>query len=306
MNHAVLDLFDALVSPQLADPPAETRRLLHGRGRRWPGLEQVSVDWLEGVLAISLFRAPSDLTAFSQRCLEIAARQPLVEAVLLQLRYLPGAPSQWLAGEPRPEAVVHEQGMRYQLSLGQAQNSGLFLDMRLGRQWVRENSNGARVLNLFAYTCAFSVCAIAGGAEAVVNLDMARGPLARGRENHRLNGHDLSRVSFLGHELFRSWGKLTRLGPYDLIIIDPPTFQKGSFVLGQDYERILRRLPTLLNPGGRVLACMNDPALHSHYLVQCMAEHAPQLRFVERIGNPREFADSDPEGGLKVLSFCLA
>ncbi|MCT7000003.1 class I SAM-dependent methyltransferase, partial [Salmonella enterica] len=82
-------------------------------------------------------------------------------------------------------------------------------------------AKGLRVLNLFAYTCGFSVAAIEGGAEHVVNLDMARGVLSRGRDNHRLNGHDLSRVTFLGHDLFKSWAKVIHSGPYDLVIIDP-------------------------------------------------------------------------------------
>ena len=43
----------------LAAPPAEARRLLHGRGRRWPGLEQLTADWLEGVLLVALFREPA-------------------------------------------------------------------------------------------------------------------------------------------------------------------------------------------------------------------------------------------------------
>ena len=42
----------------LASPPAETRRLFHGRGRCWPGLEQLTVDWLQGVILVSLFKAP--------------------------------------------------------------------------------------------------------------------------------------------------------------------------------------------------------------------------------------------------------
>src|SRR3546814_21000772 len=109
--------------------------------------------------------------------------------------------------------------------------------MRYVRRWVQEQAQGKRVLNLFAYTCGFSVAAIAGGAEHVVNLDMASAALTRGRENHRLNGHDLSRVSFLGHELFKSWGKVRKLGPYDLIIIDPPSFQQGSFALTRELGR---------------------------------------------------------------------
>jgi 23S rRNA (cytosine1962-C5)-methyltransferase len=159
------------------------------------------------------------------------------------------------------------------------------------------------VLNLFAYTCGFSVAAIAGGAERVVNLDMSRPALSRGRDNHRLNGHDLGRVSFLGHDLFNSWGKLRKDGPFELIIVDPPSFQKGSFVLTRDYAKILRRLPDLLAPGGRVLACVNDPAIAPTFLIDEMAREASQLRFVERLANPPEFADSDPDAGLKVLLF---
>lgn len=193
--------------------------------------------------------------------------------------------------------------MRYQLDLGLKQNTGLFLDMRYGRRWVREQAAGKRVLNLFAYTCGFSVAAIAGGAEQVVNLDMARSALSRGRDNHRLNGHEVGRVSFLGHELFKSWGKVRKSGPYDLIIIDPPTFQKGSFVLTQDYRKILRRLPELLNEGGTVLACVNDPAIGPQFLIEGMAEEAPVLKFVERLANPPEFPDNDPAGGLKALVF---
>jgi 23S rRNA (cytosine1962-C5)-methyltransferase len=211
----------------------------------------------------------------------------------------------WLHGEPLEAWLIDEDGLRYQLDLGRKQNNGLFLDMRYGRRWVREQAAGQRVLNLFAYTCGFSVAAIAGGAAQVVNLDMARAALARGRDNHRLNGHDLARVEFLGHELFRSWGKVRRYGPYDLVIIDPPSFQKGSFALTSDYQKILRRLPELLAPGGTVLACVNDPGVGPEFLIDGMAAAAPALRFIERLDNPPEFADLQPDSALKALVFRL-
>jgi len=175
--------------------------------------------------------------------------------------------------------------------------------MRYGRNWVREQAKGLRVLNLFAYTCGFSVAAIEGGAEHVVNLDMARGALSRGRDNHRLNGHDLSRVTFLGHDLFKSWAKVIHSGPYDLVIIDPPSFQKGSFLLTKDYQRVLRRLPDLLTPQGTVLACMNDPAFGEDFLIDGVTREAPGLHFVERLENPPEFPDIDRQSGLKALVF---
>lgn len=293
----------------LGTAPSETRRLFHGRGRCWPGLEQVTVDWLQGVLLVALFKPVSDaeLQALHGMLLDLsqsaAWQQSGAHSLLLQQRYLPESPTQWLLGEPVEHWDICEHGLRYRLDLGRKQNSGLFLDMRLGRQWVQAQAQDKRVLNLFAYTCGFSVAALAGGARQVVNLDMARAALNRGRDNHRLNQHDLSQVVFLGHDLFKSWGKVAKYGPFDLIIVDPPSFQRGSFVLGKDYPRVLRRLPELLTAQGRVLACSNDPEIGPDYLIQAMADAAPELRFVERLDNPPEFPDSQPDSALKTLVF---
>ena len=283
----------------LSSPPAEARRLFHGRGRQYPGLEQITVDWLEGLLLVALFRPPTDAAMQALQDMLLSLRLP----VLLQQRYLPDCPALWLAGEPVEQWQIHENGLTYLLDLGTRQNNGLFLDMRYGRQWVTQQADGKSVLNLFAYTCGFSLAAIAGGARQVVNLDMSRSALTRGRENHRLNQHDLRRVSFLGHDLFKSWGKLQRLGPFDLIIIDPPSFQHGSFVLKNDYRKVLRRLPGLLNPQGSVLACCNDPDTAAEFLLAEAALAAPDLQFVQRLKNPPEFADIDPNSGLKALLF---
>ncbi|PRA25820.1 class I SAM-dependent methyltransferase [Pseudomonas poae] len=285
----------------LATPPGETRRLFHGRGRCWPGLEQLTVDWLQGVLLVSLFKEPepAQLEALKQ----LLQSQFSTHTISLQHRYLPQSTTEWLAGNAVDELTITEGGLRYLIDLGKKQNSGLFLDMRYGRNWVREQAEGQRVLNLFAYTCGFSVAAIEGGADHVVNLDMARGALSRGRDNHRLNGHDLSKVTFLGHDLFKSWAKVTNSGPYDLVIIDPPSFQKGSFLLTKDYQRVLRRLPDLLTANGTVLACMNDPAYGEDFLIDGVTREAPGLRFVERLENPPEFPDIDAQSGLKALVF---
>lgn len=297
------------LSQALMQQPDETRRIFHGRGRCWVGLEQITVDWLQGVVLVSLFREPA--AAQLQNLVDMLlalADGPLWQAsgahtLLLQHRYLPDSRMQQLLGEPVGEWLISENGLRYKLDLGTNQNNGLFLDMRHGRRWVQEQAHGKRILNLFAYTCGFSVAAIAGGAEQVVNLDMARAALSRGRDNHRLNEHDLSRVSFLGHELFKSWGKVKKTGPYDLVIIDPPSFQKGSFALTRDYGKILRRLPELLTGSGTVLACVNDPDTGPDFLIRQMAVEAPELVYRERLDNPPEFPDVSPDSGLKALVF---
>ncbi|WP_318474818.1 class I SAM-dependent methyltransferase [Photobacterium leiognathi] len=309
MEISALPTLEAHLVAALSTPPTEVRRLFHGRGRCWQGLEQITVDWLQGQVLVSLFKEPSpeflaELTTLLNKLTEIAEWQNSgATSLLLQHRDRLGSPMDVIWGETSEYQDVIESGLVYKLDLGRKQNNGLFLDMRFGRDWVREQAEGKRVLNLFAYTCGFSVAAIAGGAEHVVNLDMAKAALNRGRDNHHLNKHDLKKVSFLGHELFKSWGKVRKYGPYDLIIIDPPSFQKGSFALTKDYQKILRRLPELLTENGTVLACVNDPSITSDFLIEGMAAEAPELVFEKRLDNPPEFKDIEPEGGLKALVF---
>ncbi|MGN2616509.1 class I SAM-dependent methyltransferase [Aliivibrio fischeri] len=314
MKIEALDTLFTHLEEQLNNPPSELRRLFHGRGQCFEGLEQITVDWLQakestGQLVVALFKeqTPEFVEQLVVKLNKLAETSLWKVAngtsILLQHRYQEFAPTQVVWGEENIFPVVEESNLKYQLELKKNQNMGIFLDMRYGRKWVQTHSEGKSVLNLFAYTCGFSVAAIAGGATQVVNLDMAKASLGRGRDNHRLNQHDLSKVKFLGHDIFKSWGKIKKLGLYDLIIIDPPSFQKGSFALTKDYQKILRRLPSLLTETGEVLACVNSPAVSTDFLIDGMAEEAPELKFVERLDNPPEFSDINPESGLKVMRF---
>ncbi|WP_394180285.1 class I SAM-dependent methyltransferase [Marinomonas posidonica] len=309
MTPAILNTLTQHIFTQLPQTPNQLRRLFHGRGQCFEGLEQITVDFMAGQLFITLFKEmiPTDEQCLIQEIISWTLHEKWstcnVKAIVIQYRYQPNHPTQTLWGEAEKNLVVDEEGLKFQLSLGQNQNAGLFLDMRYGRRWITKNSQNKNVLNLFAYTCGFSVAAIKGQANQVVNLDMAKGALSRGRNNHRLNGHDLNKVKFFAHDIFKSWGKIKKYGPYDLIIIDPPSFQKGSFALTTDYQKILRRLPDLLNAKGQVLACINDPNLPAQFLIDSMQAEAPALDFQCRLENPPEFPDIDLERGLKVLIF---
>ncbi|TAF80702.1 MAG: SAM-dependent methyltransferase, partial [Curvibacter sp.] len=125
-----------------------------------------------------------------------------------------------------------------------------------------------------------------------------------GQQNHRLSGM-ASGESFRGHDISKTWGKITRSGPYDLVVLDPPSYQKGSFVATKDYARLVRRLPELLAPGGHALVCLNAPELDTAFLKGHMQEQAPSLEFVQRLPNPAAFADVEPERALKVLVYRL-
>jgi len=296
------------IQSQLESAQGEVRRLFHGRGRCFPGFEQLIIDQLPPVAIIRLFAEPEQgLIQALQSFFEQQDEALRPKALLVQHRYLPEQSTEVLwdhmeNGVP-DQLEVMESGLKYRVKPLKNQNSGLFLDMREGRNWVQQNSQDKRVLNLFAYTCGFSVAAVEGGADKVVNLDMSRGALNTGRENHRLNNHPMDRVRFLGHDLFRSWGKLKREGPYELVIIDPPSFQRGSFVASNDYRKVLRKLPDLTLPGSYVLTCLNSPQLETQFLHDLMQECCPEFTFKERIANPVDFPDIDPEQSLKVLLF---
>ncbi|CAB9528305.1 large subunit methyltransferase I [Seminavis robusta] len=192
---------------------------------------------------------------------------------------------------------------------------GLFLDMANGRRWVHLNAQDKNILNMFSYTCAFSGAALQGGARQVVNIDMALGAIKMGQRNHELLPRNVEGVArFLNHDIWKSWGKLRKLGPYDIIVVDPPSYQKGSFVAKKDYPKLIRRLPDLLAPPSspeqvsrtsQVLLCLNAPELGMSFLQEAVAEAAPQLQFVKQIENPLSFPAIDPERALKVLLYEL-
>ena len=281
----------------------DSRRLFHGRGRCFTGLEFVCIDFFQPVVLVTLFAAPPD-TWLAELLADIT---PLARAnswtLVVQRRYVEGAPSEVVLGD-MPERWLAARGpLRFLLNPLTQQNVGYFLDMEPGRQWLESNAAGKRVLNLFAYTCAFSVVAVAAGAEKVVNVDMSKKALAQGRENHHLNGLDKQRSAFLPEQILKSWSRIRRQGPYDIVIFDPPSFQRGSFVASKDYAKLVRRLPELLPHGGSVLACLNAPELATDFLLQSFAEHCPEAQFITRLPSAPEFPDANPDRQLKLLYF---
>lgn len=289
--------------------PEGAQRYFHGRGGLFPGSETWTLDFYEPVWVLTSFRPVNDdeLTrcgeALAARWATVAPGQAL--NWVFQCRHEGRTQTRLMAGSVPDPHDVEEDGLKFRVHVLRGQNHGLFLDMAEGRRWVRQHvaaHPGQRVLNLFAYTCAFSVVALQAGARQVVNIDMSQGALAIGQQNHRLNGLDAG-ASFLAHDIFSTWGKLTRSGPYGLVVVDPPSYQKGSFVAAKDYARLMRRLPDLLLPGGHALLCLNAPELGVNFLLEQMAELAPELRWVDRVPNPSAFADVSPDRALKVLVY---
>jgi 23S rRNA (cytosine1962-C5)-methyltransferase len=300
-------LLDAIAA--MTHIPTDAQRVFHGRGGMYPGCEHLSLDAYPPVWVLTSFQALKDEelasihTALTERLQPLAPGQAL--NWVYQCRSEGHAETRLMAGSVPEPHVVTEGSTRFRVHVLKGQNHGLFLDMAQGRRWVREHATakaGLKVLNLFAYTCAFSVVALQAGARQVTNLDMSHGALAIGQQNHQLNGIT-SGAGFLAHDIFTTWGKITRGGPYDLIIVDPPSYQKGSFVATKDYARLMRRLPDLLEVGGHALLCLNAPELGMAFLQDQMQALAPSLAFLQRVQNPPVFADVSDERSLKALVY---
>lgn len=181
-----------------------------------------------------------------------------------------------LAGEPAPGRFeVVENGVRYGLSMEEGYSAGLFLDQRDNRRrllvghvghgfpWLEGGLRGREVLNTFAYTGGFSVCAALAGAR-VTTMDLSRKYLDWARDNFRRNGLEPAGHDFLHGDCLDWMGRLGRKGRrFDVVLVDPPTFSRsrehGDFRAEKDYAELAWLAARLVGPGG-VLFCSTNAA----------------------------------------------
>jgi len=180
------------------------------------------------------------------------------------------APERPARGEPTPadELEIRETGLALAVRLGDGLSTGLFLDQREARRRVRESVAGARVLNLFAYTCAFSAAAAAGGAQRVVSVDASREVLARGEQNvarARADAGTHGDDRFLRADAFEALARLAKGDErFDLVIVDPPTYattRTSRWTSGASWRGLVTQCARVLAPGGRLLVSSNDRRL---------------------------------------------
>ncbi len=279
-------------------PGRDARRLFHGRGQCFPGLEHINVDFYPPVIVIQLFAPEPGIQTLIQQISQVF---PVNSCILVQERFKDGQLWRLARGELPTHTLAWENGQAYQLQFMKNQNVGFFLDMRMGRELVKSLAKGKRVLNLFSYTCSLSVAAMSGGAQCVWNVDMAKSALRVGRDNHVRNKLDVRDVHFLPNNILKSFGKIRKNGPYDLVIIDPPTYQKSGFLAERDYARVVRRLPEFLAPSATVLACLNAPNLNADFLEKLFS--SPSYSLIQKLGRPPEFPEKEADASLKIHQY---
>jgi 23S rRNA (cytosine1962-C5)-methyltransferase len=282
----------------------EFKRLFHGRGGLYDYWKHLTIDSIDDILSVALyFEMEEKLEAELIDMLKDFISSSRHKTIVLQRRCIKGSPTEVIVGELDDNLFVVENGMKIKLNLLSNRNSGYFPDMKNGREFIRANAKNKNVLNLFSYTCAFSLAAKFGGAKSVSNIDMSKGALSTGRANHHLNDIDTRGVSFLPYNILKSFSRIKKKGPYDLIIIDPPTFQKGSFEATKDYKKLIMKLPQIASEDCTLLACLNSPDLDVNFITELIKELAPSFKFVKRLDNVKEFTSKDEDRSLKNLVF---
>lgn len=290
-----------LIQNNLENKTFEIKRVFHGRGNFYEDFNYLTVDSLNEILFATFFEESSDENEIIKALKEIANAYNY-KTFIVQRKYKNENHNEAIKGEIPPFYIVIENGLKYKINFYN-KNIGIFLDMKIGREYISSICKDKNVLNLFSYTCAFSVAAINANAKQVVNVDMAKGALTTGRENHHLNNLDAKKVKFMPYDILKSWNRIKKEGPYDIIIIDPPSFQKGSFAATKDYEKIIKKLPELASENCIVLSCLNAPELDSDFIKQKFEEFAPTFKFEKRLENLKEFITNNEEKSLKNLIF---
>ncbi len=176
--------------------------------------------------------------------------------------------------------TVIEGDARLRVNLTDYLDTGLFLDHRVVRRHIGEQSRGARFLNLFCYTAAASVHAALSGARETVSVDLSRTYLEWGRENLAANGITAGSQHRLVHADCLQWLRdaAGREEAFDLILLDPPSFSNSKRMsdtldVQRDHVALVDAAMALLSEGGELIFSNNrrrfrlDPALSGRYTV---------------------------------------
>ncbi|MDH5457551.1 MAG: class I SAM-dependent rRNA methyltransferase [Nitrospinota bacterium] len=240
-------------------------RIVNGENDGFPGMV---VDRYNDILVIKVYT--SAWFPYLKMLVGLLEEMTGVRRVLLQLsRHVQrisenGYQDNQMLSGPNLEKPVRfrENGLSFEADLLHGQKTGFFLDQRDNRQKVRELAEGRSVLNVFSYTGAFSVYALAGGAKSVLEIDVNAQAQAAALKNWELNfGSDdnqKDRLRQIKGDAFEQLASLKREGrQFDLVILDPPAFasrkQNKQNAL-QAYLRLAKAGAQCTREGGLLVA----------------------------------------------------
>lgn len=194
--------------------------------------------------------------------------------------------------EKQESLTAREGGLKFKLNLSDYLDTGLFLDHRWTRSYVRDASAGMKVLNLFCYTGSFTVYAAHGGAFETTSVDLNQNYLDWAAENLALNGLEGPRHRFLRRDCMEYLRTETRKG-FDLIVLDPPTFSNskkmdGTLDVQRDHVWLVQRCMALLNREGMLFFSNN----YQNFRLDTKALAGFRIQDISSLTVPRDFRKS--------------
>ena len=198
-----------------------------------------------------------------------------------------------------PQTVVEENGLKFGVHLNDGLNCGLFLDMRANREMLKGFCLGRKVLNCFSYTCSFGVYAREGGAREVINTDISRKILGRGKNNYQLNDLSMTEGEFIKADSVAFLQRAFKKGnTFDVIILDPPSFARHEgrvFQVKSDLPKLIALAVAVLNPGGVLLVTTNYSEIAHADLERILSRglNGRKVAEVQRLGQDEDFVGSN-------------
>lgn len=290
-------------------------RLFNGEG---DGIGGVSIDWYDHYLQINWYS--QGLYEYRQWFLTaIAELLDNVKGIYETIRFQTDEVEliSLVSGEEAPKPlIIKENDIQYAVYLGESWMTGIFLDQREVREFIRTQSNvSMSVLNVFSYTGAFSVAAAMGGSLRTVSVDVANRSLELTAEQFEVNGidfessaHEVRVMDVFNYLDYAQKNHIT----YDLVISDPPSFartKKVMFRVEEDYPNLAEKLFKLTNPNGLTILSTNNSKYSLENFRQDMVNLTQKLEgtyyMIQKFELPEDFPTSVDEESqyLKVLVF---
>lgn len=201
-------------------------------------------------------------------------------------------------GTDQSEFIISEGGIEYSIKPQSSTNAGLFLDMREIREKIRSRSSGKRVMNLFCYTGSLGLAAFVGGAREVVQVDSSAAMISWAKTNYTLNqqrGQGIVRfIKEDAREFLRREVRRSERGsePYDLILIDPPSFSRGkgkTFNVERELSSLAEEARAVLSTKGELMLSTNKISISADAVENIVHEIGPKaFQRIEQIRAPRE------------------
>jgi 23S rRNA (cytosine1962-C5)-methyltransferase len=209
-----------------------------------------------------------------------------------------------LAGEPPPESIsIEENGFKFLVDVRLGQKTGFFLDQRDNRAFLSTIAREKKILNCFAYSGAFSVYALGGGAKEIVSLDSSRPALELAERNLALNGFETGGSELIKGDAFSYLKECDTA--FDIIVLDPPALARKRGDVGAatgGYKFLNLHALRHVRPGGFLLtfSCSQHLSidLFQKVVFGAAVDAKRKVTILKRLGQPIDHPVSlhHPEG----------